>query len=300
MQPGGVTIVGPFEGEIMTAASARLAAASLALAFPAAAAAQDAPPPDASAETQRVTVPTDGPIEEEGSRRWRYRVTLGPRVGGGFPGNDRMQLLPFFGLSRARGDEPYRFGGVGEGASIPLLRGKQVEVGPMFRFEGRRDRDDIGGGVNRVGRTVELGGFAQYWPRETIRLRADVRKGIGGHKGWVGSLAADRVWRDGDRWLVSLGPRAVISDGRRHNAFFGVDEATSLRTGLPRFDAKGGVESLGAQSRVVYAFDERWGVQGFVTYARLIGDAGSSPLIRRVDSQDQVTAGLGLTYTFSR
>ena len=38
---------------------------------------------------------------------------------------------------------------------------------------------------------------------------------------------------------------------------------------------------------------------GYARYERLVGDAGNSPLIRQFGSRDQLSGGVGLTYTFT-
>jgi len=69
--------------------------------------------------------------------------------------------------------------------------------------------------------TIEAGGFAEIMLMDQFRLRGDLRKGIGGHEGLVGSLAADQIWRDGDRYVFSIGPRLLYSDDRYQRPFSG-------------------------------------------------------------------------------
>jgi outer membrane protein len=40
------------------------------------------------------------------------------------------------------------------------------------------------------------------------------------------------------------------------------------------------------------------GLAGYAGYDRLLRDAAESPIIRRFGSRNQVSAGMGLTYTF--
>ena len=238
------------------------------------------------------------PAAAQDDRPTRVRVGVGPQFSPGFPGSEEMRLRPLLTVARAKGDDPFAFGAPGDGPSIAISDNGTFAFGPAFRFEGKRNSEDAGGGLTRVGRTVELGGFAALWATDWLRLRGDVRKGIGGHKGVVGTIGADYVARDGDRWLWSLGPRATLADGRRERAYFGVDAATNARTGLPLYRPRGGLESVGAAGRVTYSFTPTWGIHGQAQYARLIRDAGDSPIVRRVDSQDQWTVGAALTYTF--
>ena len=147
--------------------------------------------------------------------------------------------------------------------------------------------------------TVEVGGFVEYLPSETIRLRADLRKGLGGHEGLVGSIGADRIWRDGDRYVFSIGPRVLFSNARFQQAYFGVDNAAALASGLPAYRPDGGVYALAAASGLSYQFNPRWGAFGFARYERLVGDAADSPIVRDLGSRNQLSGGIGLSYTFT-
>jgi outer membrane protein len=247
--------------------------------------------------TAMAVLPSAASAQED-DRPTRVRVGLGPQIGPAFPGSDDSRLRPLISLSRAKGDDPFGYGAPGDGPAFPIIKSERLSLGPAFRIEGRRRLEDAGGGLTPVGRTIEVGAFMAAWPTTWLRLRGDVRKGLGGHKGVVGTLGADYVARDADRWLFSIGPRATIANARRERAYFGVDAESAARTGLARYDPDGGVESVGVTSAVSYALTPRWGVQGQVQYARLSGDAGDSPVIRRIDSRDQLAVGAALTYTF--
>ncbi len=68
-----------------------------------------------------------------------------------------------------------------------------------------------------------------------------------------------------------------------------------ILAGLPAFDAEAGFKDVfvGAIGRL--DLSDRWTLRASVRYARLIGDAADSPVIETVD---QWTAGVGLTYRF--
>lgn len=256
----------------------------------------DARPPRAKVKTPRGGLDVVG---DRDTRPRRIRVMLGPQFNPAFPGDDRMRLSPIVSIAKARGDDPFPFGAPGDGNALTLIHAGRFEAGPMFQLTGKRDADNLGGGLPRVSRSLEPGVFAQVWPVDAIRLRADVRHGVTGHNGLISQLAADYVARDGDRWLVSLGPRVQLSDRRYQRAWFGVDADTAARTGLARFDPSGGAHAVGATGRAIVALDRRWSVQAVGRWDRLIGDAGASPIIGRADSRNQVSAGLALGYTFT-
>src|SRR3546814_4174012 len=87
--------------------------------------------------------------------------------------------------------------------------------------------------------------FAQAYLTPAFRVRAEGRKGLSGHKGWVGEISADYVAREGDDWLFSIGPRVTLGDAKYHRAYFGVTPAAATTSGLPAYDPGGGVPSVG-------------------------------------------------------
>jgi outer membrane protein len=99
--------------------------------------------------------------------------------------------------------------------------------------------------------------------------------------------------------VLSIGPRVLASDGRFQRAYFGVDNAAALATGLPAYRPDGGVYAVAATSGLSYQFDSRFGLFGYARYERLVGDAADSPIIREYGSRNQLAGGLGLNYTFT-
>ena len=70
-------------------------------------------------------------------------------------------------------------------------------------------------------------------------------------------------------------------------------------SGLPVFEARGGLRSYGAGAQARYAWTPQWGTHLFVEYERLAGDAGNSPLVTQRGSRNQTQVGLGVTYSFN-
>jgi MipA family protein len=230
----------------------------------------------------------------------RTRVALGPQLVPSYPGADGVSLRPLIDVSRARGDAPFAFEAPDESAGTALLRTGPLSFGPTLNFEGKRRSRDVGGALPEVGFTVEWGGFAQYQLAPPVRLRAEVRRGIGGHRGWIGVVGADYVARDADRWLFSIGPRLTLADDRYHRAYFGVAAENAAPSGLPAFDAKGGVQAAGVTAGFLRQLTPRWGLYSYAKYDRLVDDPARSPVVRRFGSRDQLSGGLAASYTFGR
>lgn len=232
------------------------------------------------------------------TRDRRTRVGIGPQLVPSFPGSKRVSLRPYIDVARARGDNAFAFEAPDESAGFPVLRGERFAFGPAIGIEGRRRSEDVGGVLSEVGFTVEVGGFVQYQLTDAIRLRAEGRKGLGGHRGWIGMVGADYVARDRDNWLVSVGPRVTFADDRYMNAYFGVTPDDAVRSGLAAYDASGGIQAVGATVGVLRQLSDRWGVSGYAKYDRLAGDADDSPVVAAYGSRDQVSGGIALTYSF--
>ncbi|MFV0624097.1 MipA/OmpV family protein [Sphingomonas sp. ac-8] len=235
---------------------------------------------------------------QEGDDTRRWRIGLGPQLVPSYPGADRTSVRPLIDIDRVRGDAPFAFEAPDESAGFPLLRDDRFSFGPAVGFEGRRRSRDAGG-VGRVGRTVELGGFVQVQPIEPLRLRAELRQGIGGHEGLVANLGADYLLRDADRWLFSAGPRVTLANRRYHRAYFGVTPDGAARSGLPVYDVDGGVQAVGGTVGLLRQFSPRWGMFGYAKYDRLTGDAARSPIVRSFGDRNQLSAGIALTYSFT-
>jgi outer membrane protein len=237
--------------------------------------------------------------QEEDQRPRRTRIALGPQLVPSFPGADEVSIRPLVDVARARGDDPFAFEAPDESFGPVLIRGGGWQLGPALGFEGQRSRDDTNGLLPKVGFTVEVGGFFQYQITPALRVRTEVRHGIGGHKGLIGIVGADYVARDADRWLFSLGPRVTFANARYNRAYFGTEGASPAATS-PAFRADGGLQAVGATAGFITQITPRWGIYSYAKYDRLVADAGRSPVVRSFGSRNQLSGGVALSYTFGR
>lgn len=228
----------------------------------------------------------------------RTRVTIGPQLAPSHPGSDKVALRPFFDISRARGDDEFAFEAPDESFGFPLLSTAGLEIGPALGIEGSRDAQDVGAPIHKVGFSFEAGAFVQAQLTEALRLRVEGRKGLSGHRGWIGVVSADYIVRKADDWLFSIGPRVTFADARYQRAYFGLTPADAVASALPVYDAEGGAQSAGVAAGSLHRLSRRWGIATYARYDRLVGDAADSPVTRTLGSRNQFAAGLGLSYTF--
>jgi outer membrane protein len=230
----------------------------------------------------------------------RTRITLGPQAYPSFPGSDEFDVGPLINVDRAKGDEPFAFEAPDDSFDFALVKSKGFAFGPVVNWEGVRSAKDVGAALPKVKFSVEPGVFASYDLTDSFRVRGEIRKGVTGHKGWIGTLGADYVMRDGDAWLFSIGPRVTWSDDRYQDAWFSVAPADAGPSGLPAYDADGGIQAYGATASFLTQITPRWGIYSYAKYDRLVGDPARSPIVRQLGSRDQFSGGIGLSFNFGR
>ena len=231
----------------------------------------------------------------------RVRVGLGAQVRPDFLGSDSMEVAPLFDIDTAKGDHEFKFEAPDYSFGIPVVDTGGFQFGPALNLANGRKRSDVGGLLlDRVKTTIEAGAFANYEVSRSFYLHAEVLKGLGGHDGVVGTVGADYVWRDGDRYVFSIGPRVLFSDSKYERAYFGVSPAAALATGFPAYRPDGGLHGVAVASGLSYQFSPDWGVFGYARYERLVGDAADSPIVHsNFGSRNQVSGGIGVSYTFT-
>jgi outer membrane protein len=227
-------------------------------------------------------------------------------IGGGaiyhpeFPGADEMGIRPWPIVSVRRSGTERRFATPDESFGISLVKSGSLRIGPAINVDTGRDEDDAIEGLGDVNWSIEGGAFAEAYVGDNFRLRGEVRKGFGGHKGLVGDVGADLILgRPTEVFHFSIGPRARFVNSRYNRAFFGIDAEQALATGFPLYDPDGGLYSAGALTFADYQLSRTFGIRGYARYDRLMGDAKDSPLVNSaIGSKDQIEAGVGLTITF--
>lgn len=154
-------------------------------------------------------------------------------------------------------------------------------------------------GMRDIRWSIEAGVFAEYWPiQDRLRTRVEVRQGFNGHHGIVADFSADWVERFG-HFTLSGGPRLSLGNASFMRRNFGVTVPESLVNGvLAPYRPSGGAKSVGLATALEYTWSEQWSTTLFARYDRMIDQAEASPLVRTIGQRDQITVGLGASYSF--
>lgn len=188
-----------------------------------------------------------------------------------------------------------------DGLDFEFIEIDNFRAGLVGNARFSRDTDSLVRGFKRVRNvdlSIEAGGFAEFWPAEWFRTRAEVRNAIIGADGVVADFSADFVWRPDARWTATAGPRLSLADQAFMDAYYSINAVQAAKSGLAQYAASPGVRSYGAGASVRYKWSDTWTTMGYVEYTRLANVAAESPLIDERGSPDQVTVGLGAKYSF--
>lgn len=234
------------------------------------------------------------------SSDWTLTLGVEGRVLPAYEGDDGFILRPAPLFSLRRAGTPESFSAPRDGASVALVEFSGFHLGPTAKLRGPRKAGDSGdlAGLHDVDWTLELGLFAEYWPTQWLRTRAEARQGIGGHTGVVADLSADVVVPIAPQWTLSAGPRLTLATAAALDPYFGIAPSEVAASGLAAYTPGGGVRAVGAGTKLRYKITPQWASHAYVEYDRLTGGAASSPLVTRRGSVHQATFGAGVTYSF--
>jgi MipA family protein len=285
--------------------SKRFAFALLMLGAPGVAAAADLPAPSSPPPTAPATYAPAVP-------NWIVTVGLEGRILPEWPGASDSKIgftaLPLFSV-RKEGTPPDFFG-PRDSFGFPIIDLGQFKFGPAIRFIGDRNARNYKElyGLGSVSYAAQVGGYADFWLVPWLRLRGEVRQGIGGETGLTGDAFLDAVVPFG-QFTWSGGPRMTMQTSAAVSPYFSITAAQSAATAalapstglvaLPAYNASGGIYSYGVGTQLQYRFSPQWETHAFVEYERLTGSAADSPIVTQRGSPNQFTYGLGASYSFS-
>ncbi len=258
----------------------------------------------ATAQEPVVTLPAPPftlPFLPPISGDWTVKVGVGGEYRPNFEGANRSMLspVPIFSIRRAGSAEQFR--APRDAAGISFLDMAGFHVGPAFKYVAARNAADFAElrGLGDVNAAFEIGGFLDYFPVAWLRGRVEVLQGFGGHHGVVANFSSDLIVPVAPQWTLSGGPRLTVQSSAATAPYFGINLAQAMASGLPQFNARGGVHSAGAGAQLRYQYNPQWEVHTYVEYQRLLGDAAASPLVQQRGSPNQVTVGVGASYSFN-
>jgi outer membrane protein len=242
------------------------------------------------------------PVEQAAPTDWI--ITLGADARGvpRYMGSNQEIAVPAPYYDRHRPGAPEPFHSPRDGTGISLYENGGLAVGPVGSLIWPRHQaaSPSLNGLGNVGATLQLGGYVDYWAVPWLRMRVEGMQGFGGATGLTANFAMDAVVPLSPALTVSGGPRARVDTAAAENPYFSINQAQSIASGLPTYNAGGGWQAVGAGTQVKYRFNPTWATYSFVEYDKLVGPTAASPIVSGPGgSANQWTFGLGLTYSFA-
>ncbi|QUJ78299.1 MipA/OmpV family protein [Sulfitobacter albidus] len=222
-------------------------------------------------------------------RSFEFSLRGGVGAAPEYPGSDDYEAVPDLGFTFGA----LRWGNFSAGNGVRGVAANGFGVRGAFKVIGGRDIEAL----DEIDTAVELG-LGLTYQQTNWRAFGEVRKGVTGHSGVTGTLGADVIFRDAERWVISAGPRVNFGDSDYANTYFGVSGVEAATSSLNAFDADGGALGAGIEVQGAYYLDDRWAIEGAVSYEKLIGDAGDSP-VTQLGSDDQFRIRVGLSRVFN-
>lgn len=211
-----------------------------------------------------------------------YRFVMQPLVSLGLQGTQR------------------RFSSRNDNISLGLIDTGTFRAGPTGKLVFSRDGGDSAdiAGLDPIRFGVEVGGFAEFYPTDWMRLRGEVRHGIRAHSGVVADIAADVFMNLTPEVQVSAGPRLSYANDNYFDSYYGVSLAESGASGLAPYNPGSGVRSVGLGGAIKWDVTDHIQTSVFAEYSRLTGPAADSSLVRQRGSKNQLLFGLSASYRF--
>lgn len=231
---------------------------------------------------------------------WYLTVGATGMVAPDFDGakNYLLSASPIISLGKA--GPAARFSSRNDNISFALIDTGGFRAGANGMLIFGRDADDADElrGLDPIRFGGEVGGFAEIYPTDWLRVRGEVRQGIRSHDGVVANVTVDAFRDITPTVRVSAGPRLSFASANYFDAYYGVSAAESKASGLSRYDPDGGVKLAGLGGAISWQATDKITTSVFGEYARLLGSAAESSLVKQRGSPNQVMMGVSASYRF--
>ena len=241
-------------------------------------------------------------------------IGLGAAFVPDYEGSDDYRLVPGGALRTKIGNVSIQTRGLYVYADLIAggSEGVDLDFGPIAGVRLNRTgkiKDDVVKLLPDRNAAFEVGGFAGVSfkgltnPYDSLSFRLDAVKDIGNaHQSLVLSPAIEFATPLSKTFFMGASLSADFVADRFAEHYFSVTPAGALASGLPVFNADGGMKNwkVGLLANQSLSGDLRrgWSLFGTGSYSRLLGDFKDSPIVARRGSAGQWFGALGVGYTF--
>lgn len=263
----------------------------------------------APALAQEAEAPLPDP--EKAGDNWT--IALGAGLAPDYVGSNDYRLIPAAAVRGRIGDiavstrSTYLYADL-----FPRRGGLDLDLGPIVGVRLNRSGKIEDEFVRRLPgrkRAIEIGGFAGVSlhdltnPYDTLAIGLDVLHDVSGaHGSTVVSPNVSFSTPLSRRTYASASLGADFVSDRYADYYFSISPADALASGLPVFDAGGGMKNWKAglllNQSITGDLTGGLSIFGTANYSRLVGDFRDSPIVSQRGSRHQWLVAAGLAYTF--
>ena len=256
---------------------------------------------------------TEAPLPDPDSAGNNWTVAVGAAINPDYSGSDDYRVIPAVAVRGTIGNISVSTKATYLYADL-FPRGKSIDIdaGPIVGVRLNRTgkiKDDFVDLLPDRKAAIEVGGFAGISlhnltnPYDSLSFRLDVLHDIGNaHKSTVFSPNIDFSTPLSRKTYASASVGAEFVSNRFADYYFSISPTDSLASGLPAFNAGGGMKSwkLGLLLNQSLTGNLLHGLSifGLGQYSRLVGDFKRSPIVSQRGSANQWIGALGLGYTW--
>ncbi|MEO5774552.1 MAG: MipA/OmpV family protein [Sphingomicrobium sp.] len=240
-------------------------------------------------------------------------------IGGGigmtpdYEGSNDYRIIPAAAIRTRIGNVGITTRGLYVYADLINTGGKvDFDLGPIAGLRMNRSgkiKDDVVDLLPERNKAIEVGGFAGVSfhqltnPYDTLSIRLDAVHDVGkAHKSTVVTPTIDFATPLSRSIYVGASLSADFVSNRFADYYFSISPADTLASGLPTFDAGGGMKSWKVGALANYSLSgnllKGWSIFALANHSQLLGDFKRSPIVRDRGSASQWMGALGLAYTF--
>lgn len=254
-----------------------------------------------------------GPPAETGYEGDMVSIGVGGALVPDYEGSDDYRFVPAV-VFRARtgGITIFSRGTYLYADLVPSAKKVEFDAGPIIGVRLNRTgkvKDDRVDELSERNVAVEAGAFGGVTfhgltnPYDSLSLRVDAVKDFANaHESWVITPAIDFGTPLSTTTFVGASLSMDFVSDRFADYYYGIGPSGSLDSGLPTFDADGGMKSWQAGLFVGQSLSgdlrKGWGLFGTAGYKRLVGDIADSPIVDDRGSASQWFGAIGVGYTF--
>ncbi|MBD8899933.1 MipA/OmpV family protein [Rhodanobacter sp. DHG33] len=222
-------------------------------------------------------------------------------------GMERMAAWP--GASTARNQPiPFIDIEIPDHLSLSTLDGLQLDLigGPVLHggfygdYQWGRDSDDLGvlrGKIAPLSPRLTAGGYLEWQLAKQVDAGIDLSHDIDGAGAY---LEAYGEWDLPPVWLLqhSFEMRWQAMNGAAMDRFFGISPAQADTLAVPAWHPGAGSQSASLEYDLFVPTSQHTGLALALSWERLLGNAGGSPLVTRFGSRNQPSESLAFVYHF--